>query len=42
MLLREAGLGAPRVALINGMSQATSSLYHLEHTVVEGLEFHED
>ncbi len=33
---------APRVALINGMSQATSSLYHLEHTVVEGLEFHED
>ncbi len=32
----------PRVGLINGMSQATASLYDLEHTVVEGLEFHED
>jgi short-subunit dehydrogenase len=31
----------PRVALINGMSQATAELFDLEHTPVEGREFHE-
>jgi len=32
----------PRVAVINGMSQATAALYDLEHVAVEGREFHED
>ncbi len=31
----------PRVALINGMSQATAALFDLEHKAVEGQEFHE-
>ena len=31
----------PRVALINGMSQACAGLFDLPHTPVEGIEFHE-
>lgn len=31
----------PRVALINGISQATAELFDLENRVVEGREFHE-
>ena len=31
----------PRVALINGISQATAELFDLEHRAVEGREFHE-
>ncbi len=32
----------PRVALINGMSQATAELFDLPHGAVEGREFDED
>jgi short-subunit dehydrogenase len=35
-------LPVPRVALVNGMSQATAALFDLPHTPVEGREFHED
>jgi short-subunit dehydrogenase len=31
----------PRVAIINGMSQAGAALFDLEHTPVEGIEYHE-
>jgi hypothetical protein len=35
-------LPVPRVALINGMSQATAGLFDLPYSPVEGREFHED
>lgn len=35
-------LPVPRVALINGMSQATAALFDLPYTPLEGREFHED
>jgi len=31
----------PRVAIINGMSQAGAALFDLEHTPVAGIEYHE-
>lgn len=35
-------LPVPRVALVNGMSEATAALFDLPHTPVAGREFHED